>query len=70
MAGKPFDKSKPPSRHVTAGPSRASRRAALHATNMHRSGVLKKCALQVGPARTGAVTLPGGAEEIVCYADI
>ena len=38
--------------------------------NMYQSGVLRKYAIQVGPAYAGAVTHPGGAEEIVCYADI
>jgi dihydroxy-acid dehydratase len=34
------------------------------------SGYLWKYAQQVGPARTGAVTHPGGAAETSCYADI
>ncbi|HLN09782.1 MAG TPA: dihydroxy-acid dehydratase, partial [Xanthobacteraceae bacterium] len=34
------------------------------------SGYLWKYAQQVGPARTGAVTHPGGAAENTCYADI
>ena len=34
------------------------------------SGYLWKYAQQVGPARTGAVTHPGGAAEKACYADI
>jgi dihydroxyacid dehydratase/phosphogluconate dehydratase len=34
------------------------------------SGYLWKYAQQVGPARTGAVTHPGGAAEKTCYADI
>lgn len=38
--------------------------------NAYKSGVLWKYAKQVGPARTGAVTHPGGKEEVVCYADI
>ncbi len=38
--------------------------------NPHRSGVLRKYADQVGPARYGAVTHPGGKAEIHCYADI
>ena len=36
----------------------------------YRSGALYKFAQQVGPARDGAVTHPGGAAEVVCYADI
>ncbi|MCG8563422.1 MAG: dihydroxy-acid dehydratase [Hyphomicrobiales bacterium] len=36
----------------------------------HQSGVLWKFAEQVGPARYGAVTHPGGKAEVVCYADI
>jgi dihydroxy-acid dehydratase len=38
--------------------------------NAYQSGVLKKYADQVGPARKGAVTHPGGRAEIACYADI
>ena len=34
------------------------------------SGYLWKYAQQVGPARNGAVTHPGGAAEKTCYADI
>lgn len=34
------------------------------------SGVLWKFADQVGPARQGAVTHPGGKQEVMCYADI
>jgi dihydroxy-acid dehydratase len=34
------------------------------------SGYLWKYAQQVGPARTGAITHPGGAVEKECYADI
>jgi dihydroxy-acid dehydratase len=34
------------------------------------SGCLWKYAEQVGPARSGAVTHPGGAAEKACYADI
>ncbi|MBL8566941.1 MAG: dihydroxy-acid dehydratase [Hyphomicrobiaceae bacterium] len=38
--------------------------------NPYRSGVLRKYAEQVGPARFGAVTHAGGKVEISCYADI
>ena len=38
--------------------------------NPYQSGALRKYADQVGPARKGAVTDAGGAEEVVCYADI
>jgi dihydroxy-acid dehydratase len=38
--------------------------------NPYQSGALKKYADQVGPARYGAVTHPGGKAEIACYADI
>jgi dihydroxy-acid dehydratase len=38
--------------------------------NMYQSGALKKFADQVGPARYGAVTHPGGKAEVHCYADI
>jgi dihydroxy-acid dehydratase len=39
-------------------------------TEEYTSGYLWKYAQQVGPARNGAVTHPGGAAEKVCYADI
>jgi dihydroxy-acid dehydratase len=38
--------------------------------NPYQSGVLRKYADQVGPARGGAVTHAGGKAEVVCYADI
>jgi dihydroxy-acid dehydratase len=38
--------------------------------NLYQSGVLRKYADQVGPARFGAVTHAGGKAEVVCYADI
>jgi dihydroxyacid dehydratase/phosphogluconate dehydratase len=38
--------------------------------NSYQSGVLRKYADQVGPARKGAVTHAGGAKEVICYADI
>jgi dihydroxy-acid dehydratase len=38
--------------------------------NAYQSGVLRKYADQVGPARAGAVTHPGGRAEVACYADI
>ena len=38
--------------------------------NMYQSGALRKFAEQVGPARYGAVTHPGGKAEVLCYADI
>ncbi len=38
--------------------------------NPHTSGYLWKYAQQVGPARYGAITHPGGAAEKMCYADI
>jgi dihydroxy-acid dehydratase len=38
--------------------------------NLYQSGVLRKYADQVGPARKGAVTHAGGKAEVVCYADI
>lgn len=36
----------------------------------YQSGTLWKYAQQVGPARKGALTHPGGKAEVVCYADI
>jgi len=36
----------------------------------YQSGALSKFADQVGPARFGAVTHPGGKAEVHCYADI
>jgi dihydroxy-acid dehydratase len=38
--------------------------------NLYTSGAIRKFADQVGPARFGAVTHPGGKAEVVCYADI
>jgi dihydroxy-acid dehydratase len=38
--------------------------------NPYQSGVLRKYAEQVGPARHGAVTHAGGKAEVICYADI
>src|SRR6201986_1663202 len=35
-----------------------------------RSGVLARYAKNVGPARDGAITSPGAADEVRCYADI
>jgi dihydroxy-acid dehydratase len=55
---------------VSAAEMDARRKAWKAPKNMYQSGVLKKYADQVGPAVTGAVTHPGGAEEVVCYADI
>ena len=34
------------------------------------SGALWKYANEVGPARTGAVTHPGGSVEVACYGDV
>ena len=49
----------------------AKRRKAWKAPpNPYQSGVLRKYADQVGPARKGAVTHAGGRSEVVCYADI
>src|SRR3977135_3156475 len=49
----------------------AKRRKAWKApANPYQSGVLRKYADQVGPARKGAVTHAGGRAEIACYADI
>jgi dihydroxy-acid dehydratase len=49
----------------------AKRRAAWKApANPYQSGVLRKYADQVGPARKGAVTHAGGKAEVICYADI
>jgi dihydroxy-acid dehydratase len=35
-----------------------------------KSGALARYAKNVGPARDGAVTTPGAADEVRCYADI
>ncbi len=49
----------------------AKRRKAWKApANPYHSGVLRKYADQVGPARKGAVTHAGGKAEVICYADI
>ena len=39
-------------------------------STQYQSGTIWKYAQQVGSARMGAVTHPGGKEEVVCYADI
>jgi len=41
-----------------------------HGADEVTSGYLWKYAQQVGPARKGAVTHPGGSVEKECYADI
>ncbi len=46
------------------------RKAWTPPANPYQSGVLRKYADQVGPARQGAVTHAGGKAEVVCYADI
>jgi dihydroxy-acid dehydratase len=48
----------------------ARRKAWKAPKNVYQSGVLRKYANQVGPARWGAVTHAGAAEEVICYADI
>lgn len=49
----------------------AKRRKARKApANPCQSGVLRKYADRVGPARKGAVTHAGGKAEVICYADI
>ncbi len=55
---------------VSAAEFAARRKVWKAPKNMYQSGALRKYADQVGPARTGAVTHAGGAEEVVCYADI
>ena len=46
------------------------RKSWIAPANPYQSGVLRKYADQVGPARKGAVTHAGGRAEVVCYADI
>lgn len=46
------------------------RKAWTSPANPYQSGVLRKYADQVGPARKSAVTYAGGKAEVVCYADI
>jgi dihydroxy-acid dehydratase len=49
----------------------SKRRAEFKAPkNSYQSGTLWKYANQVGPACKGAVTHPGGKQEVICYADI
>jgi dihydroxy-acid dehydratase len=55
---------------VDAGELEARRKLWKAPANPYQSGVLRKYADQVGPARMGAVTHPGGKAEVVCYADI
>ncbi len=55
---------------LTAAELEARRRAWKAPANAYQSGALRKFADQVGPARNGAVTHPGGKAEVFCYADI
>jgi dihydroxy-acid dehydratase len=55
---------------VDAGELEARRKLWKAPANPYQSGVLRKYADQVGPARMGAVTHPGGKAEVVCYADL
>lgn len=55
---------------VSASELEARRKAWTPRKHIHQSGVLAKFAAQVGPARHGAVTHPGGKAEVSCYADI
>jgi len=55
---------------VSADELERRRKAWKAPSNPYQSGALKKYADQVGPARKGAVTHPGGKAEVVCYADI
>ena len=48
-----------------SGPRRGSR-----GRMRSRAAYLWKYANEVGPARTGAVTHPGGGVEVACYADV
>ncbi|MBI3676211.1 MAG: dihydroxy-acid dehydratase [Proteobacteria bacterium] len=49
----------------------AARRAAWKQKSpSFRSGALARYAKNVGPARNGAITTPGAADEVRCYADI
>jgi len=55
---------------ITEKEWRARRKAWKPRASDFTSGCLWKYAQQVGPARDGAVTHPGGAAEKACYADI
>jgi dihydroxy-acid dehydratase len=55
---------------VSAAELEKRRKAWKAPPNSYQSGVLRKYADQVGPARKGAVTHAGGRAEVVCYADI
>ncbi len=55
---------------VDATELEARRKAWTAPSNPYQSGALRKFAEQVGPARKGAVTHPGGKAEVICYADI
>jgi dihydroxy-acid dehydratase len=55
---------------VDAGEIERRRKVWKAPANPYQSGVLRKYADQVGPARKGAVTHPGGKAEVVCYADL
>jgi dihydroxy-acid dehydratase len=55
---------------LSAAELEARRKAWKAPANPYQSGILRKYADQVGPARKGAVTHAGGRAEVVCYADI
>ena len=55
---------------LSAAELEARRKAWKAPANSYQSGILRKYADQVGPARKGAVTHAGGRAEVVCYADI
>ena len=46
------------------------RKSWIPKTPSFRTGALARYATNVGPARDGAVTTPGAAHEVRCYADI
>jgi dihydroxy-acid dehydratase len=48
----------------------ARRAAWTPRATQYQSGAIWKFAQMVGPAHLGAVTHPGGAAEVHCYADI
>lgn len=55
---------------LTAGELEARRAEWRPRQTDYQTGTLWKYAQLVGPAKDGAVTHPGGSEEVVCYADI
>ena len=71
MPPRTSDEIRRPSRYVIEGMKDAKKNVKKNKNNnMLQSSGLRKDANHAGPARTGAVTHAGAAEEVVCYAQI